>query len=424
MTGRERVRRLRRSLRQGLAAWPASAMVAVLSLALSVMVWVAVTTATGDQGSYEVREVPVEAENVPRGYEASGISTEKLDVRLLGPTTLVYRVRPEDLVARVDLSAVDQDFPGTKEFTVTRPVVAAFRRTGERRVRLEPSVTQVRVTLEQLERREVRVEVRRTGAAPVGYDIESIAVEPARVRVEGSPGNVAAVDVVTADATLDGLTVSVSQSAVLVPRSANGSRIGRVTVQPETAAVKIDVKQNFYPKQVVIDVRWRGRPKTGYQVTSLRTDPATATVVGPLDQVNNLAGIATEMVDIEGADRDVVRPVRLQLPAGVTTSAQTVVATINIQPVRAPGSLGVAPRVINLAPNLSASLSTPLVALNLSGPLGDLVQLRPSDVVVTLDLAGLSAGTHRIEPRVLVPPSLQLDAVVPDRVEVIITPAR
>ena len=142
------------------------------------------------------------------------------------------------------------------------------------------------------------------------------------------------------------------------------------------------------------------------------------------DELKNLMAVSTDVVDLEGADRDVVRPVRLQLPYDLTSPQQSVVAFVAIQVVRAPGSIGVVPRVLNLGPGLTATLATPIIALNLSGPLGDLAQLRPTDVSVTVDAGGLGAGTHRLEPKVSFPPTLQLDAVVPERVEVIISPAR
>ena len=59
-----------------------------------------------------------------------------------------------------------------------------------------------------------------------------------------------------------------------------------------------------------------------------------------------------------------------------------------------------------------------------SGPLPDVLALRPTDVSVTVDVSGLGPGTYRLEPRVTVPPGIALDGVQPDRVDVTIGTAR
>jgi YbbR domain-containing protein len=88
--------------------------------------------------------------------------------------------------------------------------------------------------------------------------------------------------------------------------------------------------------------------------------------------------------------------------------------------VRGPGSVGVQPRIVDLGPNLSATMSSPTVAVAVSGPLADVLALKPSDVSVTLDASGLGPGTYRLEPRVTAPPGISVEGTVPDRVEVVI----
>jgi YbbR domain-containing protein len=156
----------------------------------------------------------------------------------------------------------------------------------------------------------------------------------------------------------------------------------------------------------------------------MTADPVLVKVSGPLDIINSISSIPTDDVDIEGAVQDVKRFVRLRPPLNVTTSTQTVTATVGLLAVRASAPVSVVPRVSNLGVNLTASLVTPIVAITLSGPLGDLAQLRATDVSVIVNVAGLGPGTHRVEPQVFVPPNLQQESIVPDKVEVVITPAR
>jgi YbbR domain-containing protein len=398
---------------------PGHAGLGLLSLAIAVVIWVMVTNSENPVFSQEI-EVPVQGVNMPRDFGVSDISPEKVTVTLTGPRNALRDVRQDDVIARVDLSGLDDNSLGQDVVTVTRQVKAEVRGQQGRRVRADPVVSQAKVRLERLKSKQVSVTVKEVGVLPVGIQRESIGVEPTTATVTGAPGNIDAVDSVSADVKLDGQTVSFSQQANLEARDSAGRTIGGVTVQPATATVNVKVKPTLFPKQVAVVVNARGQPKTGYEVTSIRTDPPSVTVVGPLDLVNNLTGITVD-VDIDGATSDVVRSVKLPLPQNVTTNQQNVVVTIGIQAVRAPGSIGVAPRVINLQQGLTANLTTPVVALSLSGPLADLAQLRTSDVSVTVDATGLGPGTYKLDPKVSVPSTLQVDATVPEKVEVVIT---
>jgi hypothetical protein len=82
----------------------------------------------------------------------------------------------------------------------------------------------------------------------------------------------------------------------------------------------------------------------------------------------------------------------------------------------------VAPRITNVGAGLTATLNTPVVAVLVSGPLPDVLALKPADVTVTVDAAGLGPGTHRLEPKVVVPPGLSYDGASPDRIEIVIGP--
>jgi YbbR domain-containing protein len=247
-----------------------------------------------------------------------------------------------------------------------------------------------------------------------------VITEPAEVTITGTRRDIDSVECAAAVLRLTGLTVSVSNQVPLDPRDAAGRAIGGVTVLPPTATVNAKIRQDLFPRQLVTDVRLQGRPAAGYAVTSVRVEPPLASVVGPLDTVGSLNSIPTEVIDIEGAKSDIVRAVALEIPPGVSSGDRRSVVTITIQPVRGPGSVGVAPRIMNLDAGLTATLNTPVVAVLITGPLPDVLALKPADVTVTVDATGLGPGTHRLEPKVVVPPNLALDGTSPDRVEIAI----
>ena len=388
----------------------------LLSLSLALVIW---ATVTNEENPAVRRTIPgdisVEQVNVPRNLLPTDVMPARVAVTITGPRSAINDVRPQDVVAQVDLDHADEEMAGQREATIERPVKVEVRR---RTVRGEATPEFVRVTVERQERRTVPVCIERVDVPPPGFTIEEpIVSDPSEVTIAGPRRNIDAVECAAAVVRL-GSTVSVSSQASLEPRDAAGRPIGSVTLQPATATVTVRVKQSLFPREVAIDPQLNGRPAPGYSVAALRTDPATVNVVGPLDVVNSLISVPTEPIDIEGARSDVIRSVSLQIPPGVSSGERRTVVTIVVQVTRGPGSVAVTPRIVNLGAGLTATLDTSSVAVLVSGPTPDVLALRPADVTVTVDAAGLAPGTHRLEPRVTVPSGITLDGIAPDRVEI------
>lgn len=401
----------------------ATAPLGLLSLALAVVLWVTVTNEENPSLRRPItRDIPVEQVNVPKSLLPTNVAPARVSVTVSGPRSAVNDIRPEEVTAQVDLSRADEALGSQRETTIERPVRVDVKRRG---VRADVTPDVVQVTVERQERRSVPVCVDRVGAPPPGFTVdEPVLSDPVEAVITGPRRNVDAVECATAVLRLTGLTVNVSSQSPLEPRDSAGRAIGGVSVTPATATVNLRVKQSLFPREVAVEVQISGRPAPGYSVGVIRSDPAVISVVGPLDAVNLISTIPTEQIDIEGARSDIVRSVALQLPSGVSSGDRRSVVTITLQANRAPGSLGVVARIVNLGPGLVAAQTNPTVALLLSGPLPDLLALRPADVSVTLDALGLGPGIYRLEPKVIVPPGISVDSVTPDRVEVTIGPAR
>jgi len=66
-------------------------------------------------------------------------------------------------------------------------------------------------------------------------------------------------------------------------------------------------------------------------------------------------------------------------------------------------------------------VSPETVEVILAGPLADLSALQVGDVQVLLDLLDLGPGTYKVSPQVVKPDSLEVQSIVPDQLEVVIT---
>jgi len=148
------------------------------------------------------------------------------------------------------------------------------------------------------------------------------------------------------------------------------------------------------------------------------------TVFGLPSVLQEIGGfLQTNPIDITDAKADLVKKVTLSLPAGISILSEE---------AQQGGQVKVAISAIvggqtiqreltkqGLSLGLKATVSPAVVDVILSGPLPILQELSPTDVQVVADLFGLTVGTHKITPRViLVPEGLSVVSIVPDMVEV------
>jgi YbbR domain-containing protein len=150
-------------------------------------------------------------------------------------------------------------------------------------------------------------------------------------------------------------------------------------------------------------------------------DPPSVTLLGPVDILNATSVVLTDDVDVSGASSDLFRTVSLRLPTSVSISGNaTVSVRVRIAAGQGEATFGVAPTVSGLGADLRVVSITPLVEVLLQGELPVLRSVIPDQVTVTVDLAGLKAGTHLLEPDIEAPPGLQAVSASPTAVQVVL----
>jgi YbbR domain-containing protein len=151
--------------------WPAK----VFSLALAMMLWIAIA---GQSNSEIGMNIPLEYRNIPSKLEVVGDTTNTVEVRLRGSSTLIREISPRDVSAMLDLSTVR---PGEKIVQLTNQNVRVP--FGVEVVRVNPS--QVRLDLENTVSKTLPVVVQLDGETAPGFEITGTSVTPQSVEVEG-----------------------------------------------------------------------------------------------------------------------------------------------------------------------------------------------------------------------------------------------
>jgi YbbR domain-containing protein len=387
----------------------------VMALVLAVMVWMGATIQESPfVEGYLAEPVSVELVNRGEGLVIVGGSNQQVLVRVRTPESVWEDLSPSSFRAYIDLDGLGV---GLHEVPVHVEPAGNLVRI------LEVSPSALTVRLDTRGEKTVSVRISIYGNPPLGFGIGAIEVDPAWVQVSGPQTLVDQVTQVGAGVYLSGEKDTFERSVALSPTNEVGSAVEGVELEQKSATVTVPIEQEVGYRELSIKAKIEGNPAPGYWISSISADPSTVTVFGDPEAVNEIPGyLETYPVSVEGARDDVSEQVAVVFPDGVSAleDVATVRALIEISPVLGGQTVQLAPVVQGLGRGLEASFSPDTVEVILSGPLSDLEALESGDVRVTLDLSGYEPGTHFVTPEVDKPSSLDVQAVLPDQVEVVI----
>jgi len=386
---------------------------ALLSVALAFGVWVFITDTEQSTKTGGFRgDIPVQAVSVPEGLTLAA-PLPNVTVRIEAPEDVFDNLAVEDFRATINLAGVGV---GLLDVEVRVQVLSEEK---VKVVQVEPAT--LSVELKPVVSQLVPVVADVVGSPPIGYEAQPAVLSPEQVLVSGPEDLVTLVKSAVATVNLSGAVGGVRQSYSLVARDDRGFIVAGVSLEPGSAAVEIIVEQRQFERLVAISPSLRGSPAAGYNVTAVEVDPPSVTLLGPVDILNATSVVLTDDVDVSGASSDLFRTVALRLPTSVSISGNaTVSVRVRIAAGQGEATFGVAPTVSGLGADLRVVSITPLVEVLLQGELPVLRSVIPDQVTVTVDLTGLKAGTHLLEPDIEVPPGLQALSASPTAVQVVL----
>ena len=151
----------------------------IFALLLAFSLWLLVNT--GERDVERDLRVGLELRDLPAGLVVSRASAESVDLRVVGPRTLLGRVGVRTVP--IDLTGVH---PGMAAFEVTPGMFALPR--GVRVARISPA--KISLSVERLTRKQVPVRVRLAGVPATGYTVVGTLVSPDKVEVVGPASRV------------------------------------------------------------------------------------------------------------------------------------------------------------------------------------------------------------------------------------------
>ena len=382
---------------------------AILSVALALALWLFVTDAENPTERQTFNSaIEIAFVNVPEGLAVANASANTVRIDIEAPEHELDALSVTDFTAEANLGGFA---PGR----VTVPVSVRTSAGDVRIVRTTPE--QIDVTLENLRTKEVPVQVALVGSPQEGFAAGDQSVEPDTVTVSGPQSLVELVEYAEAEVGLTGRRVDVTDEHVtLRTRDARGGEIGRVAVAPETATVSVEIVQQDYSLEFIVNPSTTGSPAAGYNVTGISVSPPIVTVTGPLDvlqTIDPVQGITTGDVALGDATATVTQEVDLILPPELEISGSArVQVTVTITPARGEASFLVVPQVRNVGDALTATPSGP-VTVTLSGDIPTLQALTADSIVAFVNAEGLAAGLYTLPVEVTPPPGTAIVRVEP-----------
>jgi len=343
-----------------------------------------------------------------------------VQLRLRGFRSALAEVEPAALVALVEVPAT-----AAGEQQLELPVSGRCRRRwtcwrkGLRVVGSEPATLALGLGGVVTVDRPVTVDA--AAAMAPRTQIERRATFPQTVRVSGAAAQVSRVSVLRATLPEQALVPGLRrvEAVPVLPMDAFGRPIHDLQILPSTVAVELLVAERGEP--VAVSPRWRIAPAEGYEIYDVDVDPESIQLEGEVAVVEQVRQRGFRpFVDLTDLREDTIKRFALDLPGGVRAldGVEAITVSLKVRPQTGTRSLTLTMRPINLPEGLVVEPAAETLQAVLEGPRPLLDGLDPAELSAELDLRGLTAGTHRIEPVLVLPGGVSARRLAPEAVEV------
>ncbi|SET81719.1 YbbR domain-containing protein [Oceanobacillus limi] len=336
-----------------------------------------------------VENIPVEIRINSEKFVVSGVP-EFVDVTLEGTSTSVLEttIRQRDFKVYVDL----QGF-GEGEHTVD---LRHEDIPTELEASIDPSSIEVIIEERSTEEFNVQVDFVNEDQLPEGYELGEIEVNPGTVTITSSKSVIEEIRIVKVYIDVAGLTEPVEELELPVNVYDSQGNELRVRVEPEQVSVSAEIDNPS--KSVSVSVPTTGTLPEGYSLVSMEPNVEEVTVFATSERLADIEEVETEAIDLSELTESGVVNVAFDLPEGVhIPNRQQVEIDVQLEQTRSIEAISI--ETDNLGDGQAVSFLDPEsqdTSITITGNEQDVRELSAEDFRVSVDLAGLSEGEHRV----------------------------
>jgi YbbR domain-containing protein len=255
---------------------------------------------------------------------------------------------------------------------------------------------------------------------PQGLELVGDQLDTVDVRLRGSSGTLGRLEPADTSAVIDLRNARPGRRLFHLTATQVKVPYGIEVMQVAPATLSIEF-ENSAVRILQVRPSLEGRPALGYEVQSVKSDPATVEVIGPESALRGLDEAMTEPISIANE----IRPVNEVVTVGVADPSvrlrapQTATVTVQIGPGSSTKTLTNVPiTVTNADQRLRVRVQPQSVSISLKGTREAIQPLTAESVAALVDVSGLAPGEHVVEVKAQITQGVTIESVVPHNVRV------
>ena len=378
----------------------------LLSVALAVCLWMYVITTVSPNSKTTVSDIPVVFEGETWLLENRNLMiTDGLDatvdLELSGNRSDLNKLNRSNITLKIDLTKVYEAGETNLTYTTTWPSdVPSGSITTESR-----SPAAIKLKVEKRLTQEIPVNLVFTGAVQEGLlaDTENVVLDYPVVNIKGPASVVEQVKQARIDVNLEDRTESLSENYRYTLCDEEGNPIDVEKITTDVAEIHLEMKIHRYQEiPLKLNVIYGGGATEGYARYEL--NPGSIRVSGSDTVLADLTEIVLGTINFAEQTENTQMTFPINLPEGVTNLTGITEATVDLRfaglSIKEFTTENI--KVINVPAGLEYELMSEVVKVTLRGPVAKINQIKPEDIVVTVDLTGKEVGATTVKATVTV----------------------
>ncbi len=369
----------------------------VLSIFLSIIVWLLITNVEDPVVPKEFKDVPVKLLNRDV-IEESGetfdiIENETINFTVRARRSIRDKLTKEDFEVTANLEHLNEF--DVVDIRITSPIY------GNEIKITEGNDLKMSLEREKLFEDSFRVDIVEIGQVNEDYVIGNKKSDPYIIFVSGPKGRVERIDKVIVEVDVEGISGQIYRRANPKAIDEEGNEIEQLTYSHNNIYITIDL---YEKKEISLNVEVSGEPAFGYAITDLDFVPKNIVIAGEKSVLQDIDSI-TYTEDVTGINESVSKIIDLEeeLPGGVIVVGDDKTAALSITVEK------LETKTINLLSSDIAFKNKPLnknayvsmvspIRVNVMGSKEDIDKITRSTLKAYVDLSGHTAGgTYSLE---------------------------
>jgi len=389
----------------------------IFCLALAISIWFYVA-----QGEAKIANFPgnlnLNLRGVPTGLVAI-TDTQNVQLKISAEQAVWKTLSADNFSVYLDLNNITQ---GTQELSIN----ATTNISGVQIVQIIPEKVMVR--LEQVSSKTIPVNLKIEGQAGDDFVPGDSIIDPEKIELSGAKSVIDRIFEATAILKLNGETSDISKTTAALALDADGEIIKNISFSPGEVKVTLPIIKAGTSKTVGIKTKISGKPKSGYWLSSITTNPLEVTVYGAANQLKTIDYIETNEINVDGLEKNKTFQSELNVPSGLTLADKIakVKVDIGLSENTTQKEITAGLNWTNLSQALQISTISPsVVKVVVTGTASALSELNSSNVIVNLNLINYrSSGTYNIDiPKesITAPAETTVSSFVPSSLTIILS---